>query len=49
MRALLPEPGEEGEHLTLVSLKGDPTFPGLGKQESWTTGREAIMTFRGQI
>lgn len=32
MSAQLPEPGEEGEHLTLVSLKGDPTFPGLGKQ-----------------
>lgn len=32
MIAQLPEPGEEGEYLTLVSLKGDPTFLGLSKQ-----------------
>lgn len=32
MSAGLPEPEEEGEHLTLVSLKGDPNFLGFSKQ-----------------
>lgn len=37
MSVQLPEPGEEGEHLTHISLRGDLTYPGLSKQGQLST------------